>query len=149
MDILGDENEEDAILPPATSSGSSNSIVGEIQFSAVQDDKGKERDLYNDEVLPAHQVPIKQLMPTVPAFMKEMRRYWNKLFCHRVPIKGYTGLEIADSEILELTKPLVVEDSWWLFSPLELMSVGPTLQVKWSILQPSCTRKFINQQLTQ
>lgn len=33
MDILGDENEEDAILPPAKSSGTSNSIVGEIQFS--------------------------------------------------------------------------------------------------------------------
>lgn len=59
--------------------------------------------------VPAHQVPTKQLMPTVPAFMKEMRCYWNKPFCHRVPIKGYTGLEIADSEILELTKPLVVE----------------------------------------
>lgn len=117
MDILGDENEEDAILPPATLSGSSNSIVGEIQFSAVQDDKGKERDLYNDEILPAHQVPIKQLMPTVPAFMKEMRRYWNKLFCHRVPIKGYTGLEIADSEILELTKPLVVEEQLVAFQP--------------------------------
>lgn len=33
MDILGDENEEDGILPPAKSSGSINSIVGEIQFS--------------------------------------------------------------------------------------------------------------------
>lgn len=33
MNILGDENEEDAILPPAKSSGTSNSIVGEIQFS--------------------------------------------------------------------------------------------------------------------
>lgn len=33
MDIFGDENEEDAILPPAQVSGSSNSIVGEIQFS--------------------------------------------------------------------------------------------------------------------
>lgn len=33
MHILGDENEEDAILPSAQASGSSNSIVGEIQFS--------------------------------------------------------------------------------------------------------------------
>lgn len=80
-----------------------------MRWHAVQDDKGEERDLYDDKILPAHQVPIKQLMLAVPAFMKEMRHYWNKPFCHRVPIEGYAGLEIADSEILELTKPLVVE----------------------------------------
>lgn len=53
-----------------------------MRWHAVQDDKGEEWDLYNDKILPARQVPIKQLIPAVPAFKKEMRHYWNKPFCH-------------------------------------------------------------------
>lgn len=55
------------------------------------------------------QAPTKQLIPAVVACMQEMRGYWDKTFHHRVSIKGYSGLEIADGEILGLAELPVVE----------------------------------------
>ncbi len=43
--------------------------------------------------------------------MKEMNHYWVKPFQHRVPVKGYSGLEIVGSEDLGLAVPPVVEQS--------------------------------------
>ncbi len=80
-----------------------------INWPALLDDKGEERDLNNSKVLPSHQVPAKQLMPAVPVCIKEMKRYWDKPFQHRVLVKGYSGLEIASSEELGLADPPVVE----------------------------------------
>ncbi len=136
--LIGEENDdddEDAILPAAQASRPGSSIGGKAQSSpatrdvnlhevckraaaklaidwpASLDDKGEERDLYDGKVLPSRQVPAKQLMPAVPACMKEMKRYWDKPFRHRVPVKGYSGLEIAGSEELGLADPPVVEQS--------------------------------------
>ncbi|KAM4719596.1 LOW QUALITY PROTEIN: sialidase-3-like [Anableps anableps] len=106
LDLLEDEdNDEDAILPHAQlsqlgisiSDGAQPSQVPcevdlhevckriaarlAINWPALQDDRGEERDLYD--------------MPAVPACMKEMKRYWDKPFHHRMPVKGYSGLEIA------------------------------------------------------
>lgn len=50
-------------------------------------------------------------MPAVPACMKEMRCYWDRPSSHRVPVKGYSGLEIGKIEVLGLNDPPVVEQS--------------------------------------
>lgn len=65
--------------------------------------------LYDGKILPCCQVSAKQLMPIVPACMKEMKQYWEKLFRHRVPVMGYSGLDIANNEDLGLAHPPVVE----------------------------------------
>lgn len=53
----------------------------------------------------------KQLLPAVPACMKEMSRYWSSPFNSRLPTKGYSKLEIEGKEELGLAEPPAVEPS--------------------------------------
>ena len=82
-----------------------------IQWPAAQDPEGAERDLYDGKRLPPAQPPAKQLLPAVPACMKEMSRYWSSPFKSRLPTKGCSKLEIHGMEALGLTEPPVVEPS--------------------------------------
>lgn len=82
-----------------------------IQWPAALDVEGAERDLYDGKRLPTSQSPAKQLLPAVPACMKEMRRYWSSPFKCKLPTKGYSQLEIHGMEELGLAGPPVMESS--------------------------------------
>lgn len=75
--------------------------------AAANADKG-ERDLYDGKRLPPAQPPPKQLLPAVPACM-EMRRFWANPLKSRLPVQGYSKLEVHGMRDLGLTEPPVVE----------------------------------------
>lgn len=82
-----------------------------IQWPAAQDAEGTERDLYDGKRLPPAQPPSKQLLPPVPACMKEMSRFWSSPFKSKLPTKGYSKLEIHGMGELGLAEPPAVEPS--------------------------------------
>ncbi|XP_034567334.1 uncharacterized protein LOC117832353 [Notolabrus celidotus] len=82
-----------------------------IQWPAAEDAEGAERDLYDGKRLPPAQPAAKQLLPPVPACMKEMSRYWSSPFKSKLPAKGYSELEIKGMGELGLAEPPKVEPS--------------------------------------
>ncbi|XP_034564504.1 uncharacterized protein LOC117830473 [Notolabrus celidotus] len=82
-----------------------------IQWPAAEDAEGAERDLYDGKRLPPAQPAAKQLLPPVPACMKEMSRYWSSPFKSKLPAKGYSKLEIKGMGELGLAEPPKVEPS--------------------------------------
>ncbi|KAJ8333524.1 hypothetical protein SKAU_G00415320 [Synaphobranchus kaupii] len=128
-DEVDDEEEEDAILiqpsrPSSALSGGTPPSVKEadihevckraaaklgLEWPASQTSEGEERDLYDGKWLPSRQPPGRQLLPAVPACMKEMRKYWDKPFRSRVPVKGYSSLEIHGGSDLGVGDPPLVE----------------------------------------
>lgn len=82
-----------------------------IPWPAAQGAEGMERDLYDGKRLPPTQPPPKQLLPAVPACIKEMSRYWPSPFKSKLPTKGCSKLEIQGMSELGLTEPPAVEPS--------------------------------------
>ncbi|XP_041840350.1 uncharacterized protein LOC121639256 [Melanotaenia boesemani] len=82
-----------------------------IAWPAAQGAEGAERDLYDGKRLPPAQPPPKQLLPAVPACMKEMSRYWPSPFKSKLPTKGCSKLEIQGMSELGLAEPPAVEPS--------------------------------------
>ncbi|KAL6467752.1 hypothetical protein MHYP_G00234290 [Metynnis hypsauchen] len=82
-----------------------------IPWPAAQNAEGAERDLYDGKRLPPAHTPARQLLPAVPACVKEMRRYWSSPFKSKLPTKGCSKLEIHGMEELGLTGPPAVESS--------------------------------------
>ncbi|KAJ8332968.1 hypothetical protein SKAU_G00418640 [Synaphobranchus kaupii] len=128
-DEVDDDEEEDAILiqpsrPSSALSGGTPPSVKEadihevckraaaklgLEWPASQTSEGEERDLYDGKWLPSRQPPGRQLLPAVPACMKEIRKYWDKPFRSRVPVKGYSSLEIHGGSDLGVGDPPLVE----------------------------------------
>ncbi|XP_075948857.1 uncharacterized protein LOC142951249 [Anarhichas minor] len=82
-----------------------------ILWPAAQDATGGERDLYDGKRLPPAQPPSKQLLPAVPACMKEMSRSWSSPLKSKLPTRGYSKLEVEGKEGLGLAEPPAVEPS--------------------------------------
>lgn len=82
-----------------------------IPWPATVDAEGGERDLYDGKRLPPAQSPQKQLLPAVPACMKEVSRFWSSPFKNKLPVQGYSKLEIYGMKELGLTEPPAVEPS--------------------------------------
>ncbi|XP_075959924.1 LOW QUALITY PROTEIN: uncharacterized protein LOC142963104 [Anarhichas minor] len=80
-----------------------------ILWPAAQDATGGERDLYDGKRLPPAQPPSKQLLPAVPACMKEMSRSWSSPLKSKLPTRGYSKLEVEGKEGLGLAEPPAVE----------------------------------------
>lgn len=134
-DILNDamedgEDEEDSSFPTPPSRPPSSIDVGNSQIDpdfydvckraaaklgiawpASPETAGAERDLYDGKRLPPAQQPAKQLLPPVPACMREMRKDWSSPFKSKLPTKGYSKLEIEGMSELGLTEPPAVEPS--------------------------------------
>lgn len=82
-----------------------------IPWPAAVDADGGERDLYDGKRLPPAQPPPKQLLPAVPACVKEMSRFWSSPLKSKLPVQGYSKLEIQGMKELGLAEPPVVESS--------------------------------------
>ncbi|KAI5617058.1 hypothetical protein C0J50_23311, partial [Silurus asotus] len=82
-----------------------------LAWPAAQDAEGAVRDLYDGKRLPPAQPAARQLLPAVPACMKEMSRYWASPFKSKLPAKGCSKLEIQGMEELGLAGPPAVEPS--------------------------------------
>lgn len=82
-----------------------------IPWPAAVDAEGGERDLYDGKRLPPAQPPPKQLLPAVPACMKEMSRFWSSPLKSKLPVQGYSKLEIQGMKELGLAEPPAVEPS--------------------------------------
>lgn len=78
--------------------------------AAVDAEKG-EKDIYDGKRLPPAKPPSKQLLPAVPACMKEMSRFWSSPLKSKLPVQGYTKLEIQGMKELGLAEPPAVEPS--------------------------------------
>ncbi len=171
-DILAkdpEDDEDDAILPPQPSrppssqSGTAPTLSPDVNLYDVcrqaaanldlewpipQAGQGPERDLYDGKVLPASQTPAKQLMPAAPACIREMKRYWDKPLRHRVPVEGFSGLDMQGMEELgarhrwsHLSSPT--------FTPTATQPCrhpAPPSLVKWTDSPLPCTRKYTNPQ---
>ncbi|KAK1905724.1 Latent-transforming growth factor beta-binding protein 1 [Dissostichus eleginoides] len=111
--------EDDSTSPPLSASDAASPVesnvyeVGKraalklgIQWPAAQDTEGAERDLYDGKRLPQA-----QLLPALPACMKEMSRYWSSPYKSKLPTKGYSKLEIHGMGELGLAEPPAVEPS--------------------------------------
>ncbi|RXN30130.1 neuron navigator 3-like protein [Labeo rohita] len=122
-----DDEEDDAILsaaqasrPVSALSGDMASTVGDCDLVEVckraaakldipwpvtpgdPGDPGVKRDIYDGKRLPSRLPPAKQLLPALPACIAEMKRSWDKPFSHRVPVKGYSSLDVTyQAELLE------------------------------------------------
>lgn len=73
-------------------------------------DPGVKSDIYGKS-LPSCLPQAKQLLPNLPACIVEIKRLWDKPFSHRVPIKGYSSLDVSEMEGLGLSNPPMVEQS--------------------------------------
>lgn len=82
-----------------------------ITWPAAQDTEGIVRDLYDGKQLPQTQPPAKQLLPAVPACMKEMSRFWSSPYKSQLATQGHSKLEVHGMSNLELAKPPAVEPS--------------------------------------
>lgn len=82
-----------------------------IPWPAAQDMEGVERDLYDGRRLPPAQVMAKQLLPAVPACMKEMRRFWSSPLKSKLPARGCARFDIQGMDELGLSGPPAVETS--------------------------------------
>lgn len=82
-----------------------------IPWPAAVDAEGGERDLYDGKRLPPAQPPPKQLLPAVPACIKEMSRFWSSPLRSKLPVQGYSKLEIQGMKELGLAEPPAVEPS--------------------------------------
>ncbi len=71
--------------------------------------QGDERDLYDGKRLPSRLPPVRQFIPAVLACMAEMKRFWNKPFSHRVPVNGFSRLDVQGMEDLGMADPPPVE----------------------------------------
>ncbi len=93
-------------------------------------------DIYDRKRLPQE----KQLLPDLPVCIAEMNRSWDKLFSHRVPIKGYLSLNVSEIEGLGLSY-LPRSSSKWLTTcirtgvPLSHRPAPPSLGFTTSIYQ--------------
>ncbi|XP_073677299.1 uncharacterized protein [Garra rufa] len=127
----GEDDEDDAILPStpsrpesALSEGSPASAQVEldllemcrraaaklsIDWPSQQTGQGTERDLYDGKRLPSRAPATKQVIPAVPACVSEMKRFWDKPFSHRVPVKGFSRLDVQNMEELGMSNPPPVE----------------------------------------
>ncbi|GAA6100205.1 uncharacterized protein LOC115772683, partial [Tachysurus ichikawai] len=114
---MDDEEEEDnspfpvqQSKPPSTTDSAppADSSLHEPAAKAAQ---GAVRDLYDEKrLLPTHSA-VRQLLPAVPACMKEMSRYWSSPFKSKLPTKGHSMLEIQGMEELGLAGTPAVEPS--------------------------------------
>ncbi|KAK7889130.1 hypothetical protein WMY93_024690 [Mugilogobius chulae] len=72
-------------------------------------------DVEEDTTFPSAQsrppTTPKQLLPAVPACMKEMRRFWDNPLKSKLPVQGYSKLEIQGMKELGLAEPPAVEPS--------------------------------------
>lgn len=66
---------------------------------------------YDGKRLPPAEPTVRQLLPAVPACMKEMSRHWCSPFKSNLPAKGYSKLEIQGMGELRSVGPPVVESS--------------------------------------
>ncbi|KAI5102388.1 hypothetical protein C0J45_7740, partial [Silurus meridionalis] len=103
-----EDDEEDAILPPDLLSRPGTKKHS-IEWPSQQVHSDAERDLYEGKKLPSRTSPVKQLIPAVPACVTEMCCFWDKPFSHRVPVKGFSRLEVHDMEALGMYNPPPVE----------------------------------------
>ncbi|RXN29965.1 copper homeostasis cutC -like protein [Labeo rohita] len=128
-----DDEEDDAILcaaqasrPVSALSGDMASTVGDcdlvevckraaakldIPWPVTPGDPGVKQDIYDGKRLPSRLPPAKQLLPALPACIAEMKRSWDKPFSHRVPVKGYSSLDVSEMEGLGLSNLPTVEQS--------------------------------------
>ncbi len=128
-----DDDDEDAILPPnqlrppSAQDASSPSPVQtamdllevcrraaarlSIDWLSQPAGQGAERDLYDGKRLPSRLPPAKQLIPAVPACVAEMKKFWDKPFSHRVPVKGFSKLDVQGMGDLGMADPPPVESS--------------------------------------
>ncbi|XP_039897551.1 uncharacterized protein LOC120739743 [Simochromis diagramma] len=105
-----DMMEEESPLMPPSSEDLLDQNLG-IPWPAAQDAEWAERDLYDGKRLPPALPSSKQLLPAVPACMKEISRYWSSPFKSKLPTKGCSKLEIQGMGELGLTEPPAVEPS--------------------------------------
>lgn len=129
LDLEDMEEEEDDVFPAQLSrppSGADIASPGDsdlydvckraalklnIPWPAAQDAGGTERDLYDGKRLPPVLPSTKQLLPAVPACMREMSRFWSSPFKSKLPTKGFSKLEIQGMGELGLAEPPTVEPS--------------------------------------
>ncbi|KAK7919090.1 hypothetical protein WMY93_010374 [Mugilogobius chulae] len=110
-DFLGavdmDDVEEDTTFPSAQSRPRVRPVPHPLWIIIYEG----ERDLYDGKRLAPAQPPPKQLLPAVPACMKEMRRFWDNPLKSKLPVQGYSKLEIQGMKELGLAEPPAVEPS--------------------------------------
>uniref|UniRef100_A0AAV2K2F4 GAG protein n=1 Tax=Knipowitschia caucasica TaxID=637954 RepID=A0AAV2K2F4_KNICA len=124
-----DDVEEDSTFPAAQSRPSSASEAAtpvdsslydvckraaaklNITWPAAVDAEDGERDLYDGKRLPPAHPPPKQLLPAVSACMREVGRFWNNPLRSKLPVQGYSKLEIHVMKELGLAEPPAVEPS--------------------------------------
>ncbi|CAL9692893.1 unnamed protein product [Knipowitschia caucasica] len=124
-----DDVEEDSTFPAAQSRPSSASEAAtpvdsslydvckraaaklNITWPAAVDAEDGERDLYDGKRLPPAHPPPKQLLPAVSACMREVGRFWNNPLRSKLPVQGYSKLEIHGMKELGLAEPPAVEPS--------------------------------------
>ncbi|KAL1254303.1 hypothetical protein QQF64_016532 [Cirrhinus molitorella] len=80
-----------------------------IDWPSQQAGQGTERDLYDGKRLPSRAPAVKQVIPAVPACVSEIKRFWDKPFSHRVPVKGFSRLDVHNMEELGMSNPPPVE----------------------------------------
>uniref|UniRef100_A0AAV2LK34 Uncharacterized protein n=1 Tax=Knipowitschia caucasica TaxID=637954 RepID=A0AAV2LK34_KNICA len=124
-----DDVEEDSTFPAAQSRPSSASEAAtpvdsslydvckraaaklNITWPAAVDAEDGERDLYDGKRLPPAHPPPKQLLPAFSACMREVGRFWNNPLRSKLPVQGYSKLEIHGMKELGLAEPPAVEPS--------------------------------------
>lgn len=119
-----EEDEDDAIFPPNLSSRPGSvtpspaqrdldlievcrraSAKLSINWPSQQEGQGPESDLYDEKRLPSCISPAKQLIPALPPCVAEMHSFWDKPFSHRVPVKGFSRLDLYNMEDLGMLNP--------------------------------------------
>ncbi|XP_056307255.1 uncharacterized protein LOC130219008 [Danio aesculapii] len=128
-----DDEEEDVIRPSSHTSRPTSAQSGEVASTVVDCDltevckraaaklgvawpvtpghPGVKRDVYDGKRLAPRAPPAKQLLPALPDCITEMKRSWDKPFTNRVPVKGYSSLDVSEMEGLGLSNPPVVEQT--------------------------------------
>ncbi len=112
LDLDMDEEKDNFLFPvqpsrPPSANDSASQVVSNLHevckqaaaklglaLPTAKDAEGAERDLYDEKRLPPAQPVAKQLLPAVPACMKEMSHHLSSTFKSKLPTKGHSMLEI-------------------------------------------------------
>ncbi|KAL0199141.1 hypothetical protein M9458_007681, partial [Cirrhinus mrigala] len=115
-EMLPDDEEDGAIMRVSPLSGDMASTVGDCDLVEVCKHAAAKLDIpwpLNgiSMTVRGSLPPAKQLLPALPACIAEMKRSWDKPFFHRVPVKGFSSLDVSEMEGLGLSNLPMVEQS--------------------------------------
>ncbi len=121
-----------------------------IDWPSQLADQGAEKYLYDGKRLQSRLPPVKQFIPAVLVCMAEIKRFWDKPFPHRVPVNGFSRLDVQGMEDLGMAdNPPPLSNNLWQITCTQVagqrsLQPEPNCQGKQSVSPPLFFKRSVN-----